>query len=160
MPLNRQLRFILMFLVIGGFNLIIVGIVFGLIYLTSEQNIDLNDYPILVLGFVLFFTSFMGGFIFLVIKLVRRPAVYDEAAKIGVPAMAQVVSLKQTGVKQSNPRRIEFAITVQVHSRSRPTYSATMFEFLKMDNVPAIGDTLTVLVHPEKPEIVALPSAQ
>lgn len=66
-------------------------------------------------------------------------------------------SVEQGGISRSSKyRKFEYKMRVEVRRPDLPPYEAVIFQPFPKDQVPTLGDEITVKVHPERVDVVVL----
>jgi hypothetical protein len=107
------------------------------------------------------------------------PTVIKQAHASGIPSSAIVTEVTPTGwrmrvktpessgwrvqqgglTKRSAFHKHEYKLRVQVTRAVIPTHEAVIFQMLTSEQVPRLGDTIAVKVHPQHDEIVVMTDA-
>lgn len=157
------------FAVIGGYLalLAILIVLQGVLDMTGLVSYRASLIPFMVLHLVLLVAFFIIAW-----RLINPP-VYQQAQIDGQPATAQVLAVEKTGWRSKNsgnnvwnllagrplrPRKWEYKVQLRVTPPHTTPYETTLFIFVESAQVPVVGTTVAVKIHPQRPDIVVLPT--
>jgi len=119
---------------------------------------------------VLMMVGYMVLFVIIIVVFTRRlsratsPREYQEAHDSGIVTTAKILSIKRTRWRirrnlnfrlQTTPARYEYEMRVRIIPSHAAAYEAELSEFLGGE-VPSVGDSISVKIHPQRPEVVVL----
>jgi len=118
----------------------------------------------LMVGYLVLFVVIL----FIFTKRLNRaasPRDYRQARANGIAATAKILYIKRTRWRirrnlsfslQTRPARHEYEMRVRVKPPDAPEYEARLAEFITGAEAPSVGDTLSVKIHPSRPDVVVI----
>jgi hypothetical protein len=115
-------------------------------------------------AYTLTFTVIIVVF-YLRLRRATWPPEFRVAREQGVPTTAHVLEIAPTGWRSTQgsstsftwrPVKGEYQMRLRVTGRGAGDYEVIVAEYLTAAQVPKIGATIPVKVHPQRPEIVVL----
>jgi len=156
---NGLMKFIMWFgIIVGGLTfLLFAGIPLFLGFLSLFNHSISTNPPIFAalngdgLKYFIFFIfgSFIAAFIGLIVLLIVG-GIYDfrikrNLRKIGKPATATILEIKDTGITLNKNPLVELTVETKNHIKG------TIRMYVSRIAIPTIGDTVDILYNPEKP---------
>ncbi|HEU4324986.1 MAG TPA: hypothetical protein VFS21_17735 [Roseiflexaceae bacterium] len=151
---------------VGGVYLLAVFLLIALQGLLDAAGV--LSYLAGLIPFLLLHLLAVGLFVWGLLWVVRPPA-YREARAKGLPAQARVLEVKRTGwrvrtrlpthtFEQMRTHAFEHRLRVAVQPPDAPPYEAWVQVLVGRGQMPpAVGDHVSVKVHPHKRDVLAWP---
>jgi len=152
-------------LVLGGLLVLLHALFFlgWIVIMTSPRPA--------VLPMILLTAGYLVIFIIILVVFTKRlaravsPREYQEAREQGVAVTAKILEMQRTRWRirrnlnfrlQITPARYEYEMRVRITPPDAPQYEARLTEFFSGGQIPEIGDSIWVRIHPKRPEIIVL----
>jgi hypothetical protein len=147
-------RFMYSWIVAGAY----VGSTMLLIVLQGLlEYIGLASYQASLIPFLVLHVLLLIGF-FLGLRWSHNPPAYRQVTHIGLPATGRVLRVQPTRWKQrrmTGPWKAEYLLDVEVIRPDTTPYKATLVLLLaRKEQPPAVGEALSIKVHPRHPAVV------
>lgn len=148
-------KYLRAWVIVGAYLLIVFALVF------VQGLFDLNGlWPYLnSLPFFLVFHTIAAIGVFFVMWRVFQPLKIKQAKLQGILATADVLDATRTKWRMRRflgPWSREYRLQLRVMPPNGPSYPATAYAYFFSYAEPAIGSTIPVKIHPQRPNIVVV----
>lgn len=159
---RRTAQFLLFFAAYMGLLLLLL-VAQGLLDTAGLLSLRVSWLPFLILHFLLLIALFVA--IIFSIKASRQPQWLQEH---GRPATARLLDMQKTGwrvkkrgggslvIGDPGGRRYEYRLRLEIFPPDADPYELTTYQYLYLNRLPKVGDTLPIKIHPQQPTVVIL----